>query len=131
MQNFMHHKYFPKERHLRSYRFPFVCFGCRKSFKYPASATGRACPQCQKPLEMLGRKFSAPRTRDLAQWKKVEYLVAHGFRFYSVGVLVSSGGFLFVKYPSTLAEAKRFVRDPKIRVWGQPSNTSLERTRGR
>jgi len=122
--SFKHHKYFPKPKHLRSCRFPFVCFGCRKSFKYPASTEGRVCPQCQKPLEMLSRKFSAPRALDLAQWKKVEFLVAHGFRFYPAGVPTGSGGFLFVKYPGTLAEAKAFVRNPRIRTWGQPAKSA-------
>ena len=60
-------------------------------------------------MEMLSRKFSAPKSADVAQWKKVQFLVAHGFRFYSVYKAVESGGKQSVRYPSTLEEAKDFV----------------------
>jgi hypothetical protein len=110
MRKFRHHKYFPKVKSQHSYLFPFACFGCRKSFKYPPRAEGRFCPQCRKPLEMLSRKFSAPRSRDFMQWQKVELLVSHGFRFYSVYEPSSTGGLRKVKYPDTLAEAKLFVK---------------------
>jgi hypothetical protein len=110
MRKFRHHKYFPSAKTQGSYLFPFACFGCRKSFKYPPRSEGRLCPQCRKPLEMLSRKFSAPKSRDLAQWRKIEFLVAHGFRFYSVYEPSSTGGLRKVRYPDTLAEAKLFVK---------------------
>jgi predicted nucleic acid-binding Zn-ribbon protein len=106
---FKHHKYFPKERAAQLYLFPHVCFGCRKSFKKPVSLSIRHCPQCGGALVQLSRKFKVPKTRDLAQWTKVKFLVDHGFRFYSVYQRVESGGGIRVDYPRTLAEARAFV----------------------
>ena len=57
----------------------------------------------------LSRKFSAPKTTDVDQWKKVEFLVAHGFHFQSVYEQREDGGRYKVDYPTTLAEAKTFV----------------------
>jgi hypothetical protein len=110
MAKFRHHSYFSKVKAEQQFRFPFVCFACRKSFKYPAGHAQRVCPQCRGPMEMLSRKFSAPKSRDLAQWQKVRFLVDHGFRFYSVYQPVESGGRVAVPYPATLQEAKSFVR---------------------
>lgn len=109
MGKFQHHSRFPKHKHVQAYRFPFVCFDCRKSFKLPVSAGSRLCPQCRRPMEMLSRKFSAPKSADAAQWKKVQFLVEHGFRFYPVYTRVESGVKYLVRYPMTLAEAKDFV----------------------
>jgi hypothetical protein len=108
MASYKHHSYFQKERAAQEFRFPYVCFPCRKSFKYPAREAPRHCPQCGKQTERLSRKFSAPKSKDIAQWKKVQYLVEHGFRFYSVYERPELGG-MRVQYPSTLDEAKAFV----------------------
>ena len=105
---FKHHKYFPKARHVQAFLFPHVCFRCRKSFKKPASASPRVCPQCGDELVQLSRKFKAPRTRDSGQWEKVRFLVEQGFRFYSVYERTEIGE-VRVNYPNTLAEARVFV----------------------
>lgn len=105
MGEFRHHSYFPKEREKQGYLFPHVCFQCRKSFKKPAAEQPRLCPQCAGETVMLSRKFSAPKASDLEQWKKVEFLVAHGFVFQSI----REPNGLSVSYPSTLADAKAFV----------------------
>ena len=47
----------------------------------------------------LSRKFKAPPSTDIQQWKKIAYLVEHGLRFQT----------LPEPYPATLAEAKTFV----------------------
>lgn len=107
---FKHHSYFPKAKAVQTYRFPYVCFACRKSFKYPAQGFVRYCPQCRAPMEMLSRKFSAPKQKDRAQWQKVEYLVKHGFRFHAVFEPAEGGGHRRVPYPKTLEEAKVFVQ---------------------
>lgn len=106
---FRHHSYFPKAKAQQQFRFPFVCLSCRKSFKYPAGTGARICPQCRKPLEMLSRRFSAPKSKDIEQWQKIKYLVEYGFRFYPVYQAHQSGGRLSVRYPATLREAKLFV----------------------
>ena len=68
-------------------------------------------------MERLSRKFSAPRSADVAQWKKVQFLVEHGFRFYSVYEATASGGKQSVRYPSTLEEAKDFVIAFRDQTW--------------
>jgi hypothetical protein len=77
--------------------------------KYPASHAERRCAQCRGPMVMLSRKFSAPNSKDLAQWAKVKFLIEHGFRFYSVYEPHESGGMVRVAYPKTLREAEGFV----------------------
>ena len=109
MAKFKHHEHFPKPRAGQASRFPFVCFACRKSFKYPAQPEPRVCPQCRGPMERLSRKFSAPKSGDLMQWRKVQYLVEHGFRFHTAFVPVGPGVSRSVDYPKTLQEAKAFV----------------------
>jgi hypothetical protein len=109
MAKFKHHSHFPKPGTGQPYRYPFVCFACRKSFKYPAHPEQRICPQCSGPMERLSRKFSAPKSTDLMQWRKVQYLVEHGFRFHTAFVPVAPGVMRSVDYPRTLQEAKAFV----------------------
>src|SRR5262249_22203450 len=85
------------------YYIPHVCFRCRKSFKRadrpipyiprrhrkggkPAAdqrLPAKKCPDCGGNAVALSRKFKPPSRSDVTQWKKVEYLVAHGFRFFS------------------------------------------------
>lgn len=109
MGKFRHHQYFSKPKQIQAFRFPFVCLSCRKSFKYPAATDGRYCPQCRSTMVMLSRKFSAPRSKDKAQWEKVRFLIEHGFRFYAVYEPLC-GGMNTVRYPATLDEAKKFVQ---------------------
>ena len=59
----------------------------------------------------LGRHFKAPKKSDIAQWKKVAYLVHHGFYFQKIRPIKNS--YCNVSYPSTLAEAKVFVKKYK------------------
>jgi hypothetical protein len=109
MPKFKHHSAFSKPGAGQAWRFPFVCFRCRKSFKYPAQPEHRVCPQCRDPMERLSRKFSAPKSTDLMQWRKVQYLVEHGFRFHTAYVQVAPDVARSVDYPRTLQEAKEFV----------------------
>jgi hypothetical protein len=110
MANFKHHSNFTKERDRQRYLFPFVCFGCRKSFRKPHSQHVHLCPECAKPMIMLGRKFHAPKRSELRQWRKVQFLVEHGFLFQSVYKLSLSGGQQTVPYPRTRREAIEFVQ---------------------
>ena len=92
----------------REYLFPFACFACRHSFRRPFApgVDERPCPHCGGRAIRLARKFKAPPTNDKQQWEKVRFLVAHGFRFWSV---YDRDG-LSVAYPKTLKEAEEFVR---------------------
>ena len=60
-------------------------------------------------MVMLSRKFSAPRSKDVAQWAIVQFVVNHGFRYYSVYEPSECGGMVRVAYPKTLREAAEFV----------------------
>ena len=113
MKKFKHHLYFAKPRQEQRHLFPHVCFSCRKSFKKPTREIARLCPQCHGPMVMLSRKFSAPRMTDVEQWRKVEFLVSHGFRFQSIHEQPSGS---LVDYPATMAEAKLFVERHAGRV---------------
>jgi predicted RNA-binding Zn-ribbon protein involved in translation (DUF1610 family) len=89
---------------------PYVCFTCRKSFKrglVGQELADKKCPNCGGVAIGLSRKFKPPLRSDAAQWKKVEYLVAHGFRFFSQRDLRTGAT---TPYPATLAEARIFVR---------------------
>lgn len=57
----------------------------------------------------LSRKFSAPAAVDTLQWKKVQFLVEHGFLFQSVYEPTESGGRQKASYPATYEQAKEFV----------------------
>ena len=70
----------------------------------------RLCPQCGGELTRLSRKFSAPKVKDVVQWKKVQLLVSRGFLFYSIHKRRGeSVAYELVEYPKTLEEAKNFV----------------------
>lgn len=56
-------------------------------------------------MVMLNRKFSSPKMSNIEQWRKVEFLVAKGFRFQSIHETDGS----LVKYPESMAEARVFV----------------------
>jgi hypothetical protein len=67
------------------YLHPYACFQCRKSFRRASRPKAvLACPHCAGPSIRLDRKFKAPKSSDIKQWRKVESLVRHGFWFESV-----------------------------------------------
>jgi hypothetical protein len=66
------------------YRIAHACFDCRKSFKISYRESGEApCPDCGGIAYSMGRSFKAPAATDREQWRKVQALFAHGFRFFS------------------------------------------------
>jgi hypothetical protein len=67
---------------------------------------------------MLGRKFHAPRTSQIAQWKKVSALVNYGFRFESVYRDLPSGERVSVPYPERLSGVPAFVAEFKSQALG-------------
>ena len=81
-----------------TYKEPFACFTCRKSFKQqsrwelpdaerPAPGEPRVvlCPQCRQPMADMGLDFKAPSQSEVKQWEKVRALYAAGFAFHSCG----------------------------------------------
>lgn len=57
----------------------------------------------------LSRNFKAPKAKDIEQWKKVEFLVKHGFYFQSVYDHQEKGIYTMAKYPETMKDAVEFV----------------------
>ena len=116
---------------LESYSCAFACLQCRRSFKRQAHGWGkpekRRCPHCGEDAFNLGRDCKPPAKNDSEQWKKVDFLIAHGFRFQKIHEPERGG--LQVKYPETLEEAKSFVK--KYRDQAMGVEQSLKRmTRG-
>lgn len=81
---------------------------------------------------MLGRKFHAPRKTEAMQWKKIQFLAAHGFLFQSIYTASPAGGKLAVPYPRTLRDAIAFVetyRDQAVSsspsAWRTPRKTAF------
>jgi len=70
----------------------FACFNCRKAFKQQGSekAAGVAeaqplrpfpCPECGRPMAVMGRDFEAPPQRDRTGWLVAELLQSFGVIF--------------------------------------------------
>lgn len=67
-----------------SYLVAHACFSCRKSFKVrPRTNAVTVCPQCGNEVHCTGRSFRVPAMGNTEQWRKVQSLYAHGFRFFS------------------------------------------------
>ncbi len=95
------------------YSLSYVCCSCRTSnmrqfnlepCHYPKSIE---CPICKRVAVCVGRHFKPPKKSDTAQWKKVEYLIEHGFIFQKIKPVKNC--YDSVPYPETLAQAKDFV----------------------
>jgi predicted RNA-binding Zn-ribbon protein involved in translation (DUF1610 family) len=110
MGKYQDYKKFPKLKIHQKYLFPNVCFDCRKSFKKPRKDVNHKCPQCEKGMIVLSRKFHAPKMTDIEQWEKVKYLVDNGFYFETVFENVERGVYRSVPYPETKKEAFEFVK---------------------
>jgi hypothetical protein len=113
---YKNHNSFAKPKQLQRYLFPHACFACRKVFRKPLSTQARLCPQCAGALVTLGRKFHTPKSTNVAQWRKIQLLVEHGFFFESVYRSTESGGWVAVAYPRTLAEVPAFVAEFKFQA---------------
>ncbi len=107
MGKYKSYKQFENERAAKTFLYPYVCLKCRKSFKKTYREELRICSSCSDVLVRLNSNFFAPKESDKKQWKKVEYLIDHGFLFQHV--YQNKWGGSYVAYPETLAEAKEFV----------------------
>jgi len=103
------------------YAMAFACLTCRTSnkrhFDVPPSDYPKTmeCPICKSEAFNLGRHFKAPRKTNLAQWKKIEFLIEHGFFFQKIRI--DKNSYESVPYPRTLAEAKVFVKRYEKFAW--------------
>ncbi|MGO2010995.1 MAG: hypothetical protein ACTH7Q_02605 [Pseudoalteromonas sp.] len=95
------------------YSMSFACCECRTSNKrqfklapcdYPKTIE---CPICNGVAINLGRHFKPPKKSDLVQWKKVKFLIEHGFVFQKIRT--DKNSVESIPYPDTLAQAKEFV----------------------
>jgi hypothetical protein len=88
------------------YLIAHACFRCRRSFKFaPHDQREHPCPNCGGRAYEMGRSFKAPPKSNLEQWRKVQALFAHGFRFSSYR---SSGG---PPLPKRYRDVERFVSE--------------------
>ncbi len=94
------------------YKVPFTCFGCLKTFKrpYDKETTERICPHCGGKAVRMDIRFRPPKRSDDKAWKKVIFLAQHGFYFQKIYRMTSPGAYQRVRYPSSLGEAKKFVK---------------------
>ena len=100
-----------------TYLFHFACFECQRSHKRSLESDElfKVCPNCAGKTIRLGRHFKPPKSSDSAQWKKVRFLVKHGFLFQHV--YDSPQGGSLVNYPDTLEEAREFVERYRGQAW--------------
>jgi ribosomal protein L44E len=103
------------------YAMSFACFICKTSNMRHFDALPRdypktmECPVCKSTAVNLGRQFKAPKKSDAAQWKKVKFLVEHGFVFQKIRIDPECCD--SIPYPDTLGEAKDFVLKYKKWAW--------------
>lgn len=66
------------------YKWKYICFNCRKSFKRVSdqdldtknvSEAPHKCPSCGKHTHIIGPKFRPPNKHNEARWKSLEILV--------------------------------------------------------
>jgi hypothetical protein len=86
------------------YLIAHACFDCRKSWKRSGDRE-HLCPECHRPLAMMGRSFRTPSIRKLDQWEKVRRLWQAGFRFWSYRSFPHAE-----PYPDELREVDDFIR---------------------
>jgi hypothetical protein len=68
----------------------------------------------------MGRSFRVPKSADVEQWRKVQALHAHGFRFFGTGSSESES------LPSRYVDVADFVaRNPKHRLRVATEDLSL------
>jgi hypothetical protein len=105
------------------YLIAHACFACRKSWKRSPERT-HSCPECQKPLAVMGRSFRAPSNRKRDQWEKVQRLWGTGFRFWSYRSFPNAE-----HYPDSLREVDDFIRrnrDHPMKIKGFNGLLSIE-----
>jgi len=103
------------------YAMSYACLNCKTAHKRHIDGDPIAyplimeCPICKEKMYNVGRHFKAPKKSDSAQWKKIRFLIAHGFLFQKIRPNPNSSE--SIPYPDTLEEAKEFVI--KYKKWAR------------
>ena len=87
-----------------------TCFSCKKSFNGPLDfGTERKypCPDCGESMILMSHKFRPPTRSNSKEWQLIEFLANNGFIFQSIFETPSGG--TYIKYPTSLRDAKEFV----------------------
>ncbi|RFP64383.1 hypothetical protein D0N36_14435 [Hymenobacter lapidiphilus] len=86
-----------------------ACFTCCHAFNAPYGSIGPAkCPTCGAAVVIMTQRFRPPKKRETAKWAVAQFLADHGF--YYQPVYEHPWGGQFMKYPTTMPEAKEFVK---------------------
>lgn len=84
-----------------------VCLECRKAFSIynnGAEEVKLTCPQCGVKVVLMPHRFRPPKKEDIKQWSLIRFLIENGFLYQHV-----YENHQYVKYPSSMDEAKEFV----------------------
>lgn len=94
----------------RSNLTPYTCFSCLSTYKRPFDQQiyVRKCPKCSNHAVQMDIRFKPPKKSDIQQWKKVKFLVEHGFYFQKI-YRKENDLWCRERYPQTLEQAKEFV----------------------
>ena len=86
-----------------------VCIQCKNSFNTGSNFLNHQpekCGVCGNALIQCNQKFKPPKATDTKAWQVIEYLLGNDFRFQSIYNEAGKD----VPYPTTMEEAKEFVR---------------------
>jgi DNA-directed RNA polymerase subunit RPC12/RpoP len=118
--------------------YQYACFSCRKAFKQPSSVTDATsvCPQCSRPMTMMGTAFRAPKQTNLNQWEKVRLLIEAGFRFNKDGgpkprTLKDVPTFLETHRLANRSPGERLLDDLEARDAGAQTPVTRSKSQGR
>ena len=91
---------------------PYACFACQVAPGRPEDpeTPERVCPTCGGPALLMDVLFQPPKKSDDKQWAKVRFLAENGFFFQKI-FRREGLGWIPVKYPKTLEEARPFVEE--------------------
>ena len=121
----------PVEKYIGpEYSMSFACLACRTSnmrhfdvepCRYPKVMD---CPICNGIAINLGRHFKPPKKSNNLQWKKIKFLIEHGFLFQKI--YLNSENYETQPYPNTMEQAKEFVIKYKRFAVKTPYNKPLK-----
>ncbi len=115
------------------YKPKWACFSCRKMFRQhrgEVSLSELKCPECRAPMHAMGLDFKPPRQSDAAQWRKVELLARHGYKYFSCGCGAGPRPKYLREVPEFLRQSEE-VKQQASSKWRRQNSAAMLRTRSR